>query len=128
MAGHNAQSTTGGTKIGAKIEIVVGKEKETVVPYVIYNGQDQKYFGAESKLLGTQIEFLGMSIGGMGDGTSAIQIALKNAGGIPLSGKSEALIAEVSVKPFISLVWVGTLMMLTGFVIAILRRKRADVV
>jgi cytochrome c-type biogenesis protein CcmF len=128
MAGHNAQSTEGGTRIGAKIEIAVGDEKETVVPYVIYNGKEQKYFGVESKLLGTKIDFLAMSIGGMGDGSSAIQIALKNAGGIPLSGKSEALVAEASVKPFISFVWVGTLMMLTGFVIAILRRKRADVV
>ncbi|MBP6673391.1 MAG: hypothetical protein KA247_09590, partial [Bacteroidetes bacterium] len=117
-----------GTRIGAKIEIVLGNEKETVVPYVIYNGKEQKYFGVESKLLGTQIDFLAMSIGGMGDGSSAIQLALKNAGGIPLSGKSEALVAEASVKPFISFVWIGTLMMLTGFVIAILRRKRADVV
>ncbi|MFZ4622552.1 MAG: cytochrome c biogenesis protein CcsA, partial [Bacteroidota bacterium] len=124
MAGHNAQNTTGGTRIGAAIEITVGNEKETVVPYVVYNGKEQKYFGVESKLLGTKIEFLAMSIGGMGDGSSAIQIALKNAGGIPLSGKSEALVAEASVKPFISFVWVGTLLMLTGFVIAIMRRKR----
>ncbi|MFA5835081.1 MAG: cytochrome c biogenesis protein CcsA [Bacteroidota bacterium] len=127
MGGHNAQSTDGGTKVGATLEITKGHEKETVVPYVIYNGQDPKYFGVESKLLGGKIEFLSMSIGGMGEGRSAIQIAIKNEGEIPLTGSKEALVVEASVKPFISLVWVGTLFVLTGFVISILRRKRADV-
>lgn len=127
MSGHNAQSTDAGTRIGAKIDIVVGEQKETIIPYAVYKGSEQKYFGAESKLLGTTVDFLGMSIGGMGEGKSAIQLLLKNAGGIPLSGKSEALVAEASVKPFISLVWVGTLLMLTGFVISILRRKKADI-
>lgn len=126
MKGHNTQSTDDGTRIGAKIEIVVGDETETVIPYVIHNGTEQKYFDAESKLLGTRIEFLAMSIGGMGDGKSAIQIGVKNAGGIPLSGKKEALVVEASVKPFISLVWIGTLFILGGFVLSILRRRKAD--
>jgi cytochrome c-type biogenesis protein CcmF len=128
MSGHNAKSTDGGTRIGAKIEIVVGTETETVVPYVIFDGKEQKYFGATSKLLGTQIEFLSMSIGGMGEGKSAIQIGVKNAGGIPLSGKKEALVVEASVKPFISLVWIGTLFVLGGFVLSILRRRKADTI
>ncbi|MFA6437926.1 MAG: cytochrome c biogenesis protein CcsA [Bacteriovoracaceae bacterium] len=127
MAGHNSQNTNGGTKIGAKIEINVGEQTETVIPYVIYNGKEQKYYDVESKLLGTKIEFLAMNIGGMGDGKSAIQIAVKNAGGIPLSGRNEALVVEASVKPFISLVWIGTVLVLGGFVLSILRRKKADV-
>jgi cytochrome c-type biogenesis protein CcmF len=127
MKGHNTQSTDGGTRIGAKIEIVVGDQTETVVPYVIYDGKEQKYFDAESKLLGTKIEFLAMNIGGMDEGKSAIQIGVKHASGIPLSGAKETLVVEASVKPFISLVWIGTFFILGGFVLSILRRRKADV-
>lgn len=126
MAGHNPQSTAGGTRIGAKIVIEAGGETETVVPYVVFDGKKQEYFGVESKLLMTKIEFLSMSIGGMGDGKSAIQIQVQNLGGIPLSGKREALVVDASVKPFISLVWIGTLFVLGGFVLSILRRRLAD--
>jgi cytochrome c-type biogenesis protein CcmF len=128
MSGHNMQSTDKGTKIGAKIQITVGEQMETVVPYVIFDGKEQKYFGVDSKLLGTKIEFLSMSIGGMGEGKSAIQIGVKNEWGIPVSGRKEALVVEASVKPFINLVWIGTLFVLGGFVLSILRRRKADTV
>jgi cytochrome c-type biogenesis protein CcmF len=127
MGGHNTQEANGGMKIGVKLELVSGDEKETVIPYVVYEGQQPKYFGAQSKLLGGEIELVAMSIGGMGDGKPAIQIRLKKAGGEmpPLTNK-EVLIVEASVKPFISLVWVGTALVMIGFFISILRRKLAD--
>ncbi|MDP1676271.1 MAG: cytochrome c biogenesis protein CcsA [Bacteroidota bacterium] len=127
MTGHNAKSMEGGTRIGVKLDIVSGYEKETVIPYVINNGQQQKYFGVKSKLLGGEIELLAMSIGGMGDGKSAIQIQLKKEGEVmPPMQHKEVLVVEASVKPFINLVWVGTVLVLLGFFIAILRRKLAD--
>jgi len=127
MAGHNPNSMEGGTKIGVKLDIVSGYEKETVIPYVVNNGKDQKYFGVQSKLLGGEIELLAMSIGGMGDGKSAIQIQLKKEGeAMPPMQQKEVLVVEASVKPFINLVWVGTVLVLLGFFIAILRRKLAD--
>ena len=98
-----------------------------MIPYVINKGEHQEFFGVESKLLGGKIEFVAMSIGGMGGGKSAIQIQLKKVGGemSPIQHK-EVLVVEASVKPFINLVWVGTVLVLLGFVIAILRRKLAD--
>jgi cytochrome c-type biogenesis protein CcmF len=127
MAGHNPNSMEGGTKIGVKLDIVSGYEKETVIPYVINNGKDQKFFGVESKLLGGKIEFLAMSIGGMGEGKSAIQLQLKKEGEkMPSMAHKEVLAVEASVKPFINLVWIGTILVLLGFFIAILRRKLAD--
>ncbi|MFA6469193.1 MAG: cytochrome c biogenesis protein CcsA [Bacteroidota bacterium] len=128
MGGHNAQGTKGGTKVGAKLEITTAAGSETIIPYVLYDGGEPKYFGASSKLLSSEIEFLAMSIGGMGEGRSAIQIGVKHVSGIPLIGKKEVLVVDASVKPFISLVWFGTLLVMTGFVLAIVRRKRADVV
>ncbi|NUN68771.1 MAG: cytochrome c biogenesis protein CcsA [Bacteroidetes bacterium] len=126
MAGHNPQSTAGGTRIGAKILIEADGQSETVVPYVVFDGKKQEYFGVESKLLGTKIEFLSMNIGGMGEGKSAIQIQMIHQAGIPIAGKREALVVDASVKPFISLVWIGTFFVLGGFVLAILRRRMAD--
>jgi cytochrome c-type biogenesis protein CcmF len=127
MAGHNTNSTEGGAKIGVKLEIKSGYEKETVIPYVINKGGHQEFFGAESKLLGGKIEFLAMNIGGMGGGKSAIQIQLKKESQemAPMQHK-EILIVEASVKPFINLVWIGTVLVLFGFFLAILRRKLAD--
>jgi cytochrome c-type biogenesis protein CcmF len=127
MGGHNPQGMNGGTKIGVKLEIISGYEKETVVPYVVYEGQQQKYFSAQSKILGGEVELVAMSIGGMGDGKSAIQIRLKKEGQkMPPMQNKEVLVVEASVKPFISLVWVGTALVMIGFFIAILRRKLAD--
>ncbi len=127
MGGHNPNNMSGGTKIGVKLEIVSGYEKETVIPYVVNDGQQQKYFGAQSKLLGGEIELIAMSIGGMGEGKSAIQIRLKKEGKeLPPMKSKEVLVVEASVKPFINLVWVGTALVMIGFFISILRRKLAD--
>lgn len=126
MGGHNSESTDGGTKVGAKLEITSSYEKETVVPYVIYEGQQPKYFGVKSKLLGGTIELLGMSIGGMGEGRSAIQIEVNTNGEILSAGNKESLVVEASIKPFIGLVWLGTLLVMGGLFISIQRRKNAD--
>jgi cytochrome c biogenesis factor len=70
-----------------------------------------------------------MSIGGMGDGRSAIQISLAQKDSISSGANTKEILAvEASVKPFISLVWIGTLLVFTGFIISIQRRKKADTV
>ena len=112
-------------KVGAVLEVTSGTEKETVTPYVLYD-DGQKYFAADSKLLGGPVQLIAMSIGGMGDGRSMIQISVQNNNATTAPVSKETLVVEASLKPFISLVWVGTLLVLTGFVISILRRKRAD--
>jgi cytochrome c-type biogenesis protein CcmF len=125
MGSHNQKGDKGKMKVGAVLEVSLGDEKETVTPYVLYDN-GQKYFSADSKLLGGPVELIAMSIGGMGDGRSMIQISVKNNSSSATAVSKETLVVEASVKPFISLVWFGTLMVLTGFVISILRRKRAD--
>lgn len=126
MGGHSMTGSEGTTKVGAKLDIISGNEKETVIPYVIFDGKHPKYVGADSKLLGGHIEFLAMSIGGMGEGRSAIQIGVEHISGIPLSSEKETLVVEASIKPFISLVWIGTILVLAGLFISIQRRKQSD--
>ncbi len=125
MGSHNKQDENGKMKVGAVLEVTSGTDKETVTPYVLYD-DGQKYFAADSKLLGGPVQLIAMSIGGMGDGRSMIQISVQNNNATTAPVSKETLVVEASLKPFISLVWVGTLLVLTGFVISILRRKRAD--
>ncbi len=125
--GSHGAAGDGKMKVGAVLEISLNGKEEKVIPYVVYDAEP-KYFSAESKLLGGPVQLSAMSIGGMGDGRSMIQISVPHSDEQPAPAPKETLIVEASVKPFISFVWVGTLMMLTGFVIAILRRKRADAV
>lgn len=125
MGSHNQKSSNDKVKVGAVLEIISGNEKETVIPYVVYDGEP-KYFGAESKLLGGPVQLNAMNIGGMGEGRSAIQISVEHNHDTHVSANKETLIVEASVKPFISLVWIGTFLVLTGFIVSIQRRKRAD--
>ncbi len=125
MSGHDAVSPNGGMKVGATLEITSGNEKETVIPYVLFGGTAPKYFSVDSKLLGGKVQMLAMNIGGMGDGQSSIVLSLDGVHRATAPSK-EILTVEASIKPFISLVWIGTLLVLTGFVLSILRRRKAD--
>ena len=127
MKSHDPSKSEGGTKVGVVLEVTGGHEKEKVVPHVMMGTETPQYFGAESKILGTTILLHSMSIGGMDDGRSAIQISLAKKEGSQLTAnKKEVLVIEASIKPFITLVWIGTVLVMIGFFISILRRKLAD--
>lgn len=129
MTSHDPAKSDGGMKVGVVLDIVSMYDKERVVPFVMMGDGTPEYFGAESKILGTTVLLTSMSIGGMGDGRSAIRISLANTDGNHSGANAkEVLAVEASVKPFISLVWIGTLLVFTGFIISIQRRKKADTV
>ncbi len=119
-----SQMGGGGMKVGAVLEISSAAQKETVTPFVLFGEKEPKYFPAESKLLG-KIQMLTMNVGGMGEAKSSVQLSLLQNSTQHQSPK-EALVVEASIKPFISLVWIGTALLLVGFVVSIFRRKRAD--
>ena len=53
---------------------------------------------------------------------SAIDLAVEIPGQNKMTG--ETLIAEASIKPYINLVWLGTVTLIVGFVVTIVRRVR----
>lgn len=129
MKSHDPAQSSGGMKVGVVLEVTRMYDKEKVVPYVVMGTATPEYFGADSKILGTTIMLNSMSIGGMGDGRSAIQISLAKKEGAHQSGqKKEVLVVEASIKPFIVLVWAGTLLVFIGFIISIQRRRKADTI
>jgi cytochrome c-type biogenesis protein CcmF len=66
------------------------------------------------------IKGMGLGNGGRGKSSITITVSTPLAEGQP--PKSETLIVEASIKPFINLVWVGTITLVIGFFITILRR------
>ena len=74
-----------------------------------------------SALLDGEVQLLTMDIS-MGQGPSTITIGIVRAG--EQASKPDVLIGEASIKPYIGLVWVGTLLMMIGFALAIVKRWR----
>ena len=64
----------------------------------------------------------GMGLGNGGRGKSSITITVITPLAEGQAQKSETLIVEASVKPFINLVWLGTITLVAGFFITIVRR------
>ncbi|HCV43086.1 MAG TPA: hypothetical protein DGH68_06345 [Bacteroidetes bacterium] len=119
MAGGGAGEMT----VGAVLELSDGKATETVTPIMTYAKDGRPtYNAAQSKLLNAPIQLTAMNVGGMGSASSSVTIEVLHPG--EDGPQSDALIVEASIKPFIGLVWVGTLIMFIGFFVAMMKRLK----
>jgi cytochrome c-type biogenesis protein CcmF len=120
MTAHGQGVPTDGMPVGAVLKIVRGSEEETITPVTLFrpNSQPQPR-PADSRLLNGRVSLMTLNVG-MEGGGSAVTVAVEKQGG----GGGEALVAEVSVKPFISLVWGGTVLILVGFALSIVNRSK----
>jgi cytochrome c-type biogenesis protein CcmF len=77
-----------------------------------------------AKLPDSDVRFTikGMGLGNGGRGKSSITVTVSTPLAEGQPKKSETLIVEASVKPFINLVWLGTVTLVAGFFITIIRR------
>jgi hypothetical protein len=99
-----------------------GEEREQLTPRLTYAPDGKPTHEAlSSQLLRGQVRLLTVNAG-MGPTPSSVVLGLTHAG----SGTSrpEILMVEASVKPFINLLWGGTVLMMVGFVLAIVKRWR----
>jgi cytochrome c-type biogenesis protein CcmF len=113
-----------GFPIGAAIEVKQGEKTEVVTPVTIYKeGSSPTYQSALLKDGKTSIQLLRVNVD-MTTKESNIAIAVHRDGESVKSEKNEVLIVEASVKPFISLLWTGTVILFLGFGISILRRAK----
>jgi cytochrome c-type biogenesis protein CcmF len=123
MASHDASAMTsgGGLTIGSVIELHRGKEIETVVPSMLTVQGRQEYRPQESRLMQASIVLVGMNVS-MGAEPSSVTVEVRRdvgRGAVP-----DVLVVEASTKPFIGFVWGGTVVMLAGFILAILKRTK----
>jgi cytochrome c biogenesis factor len=65
---------------------------------------------------------------GSGTKKSQVQINVVGIEGMKHAGnqKPETLIAEVSVKPFMNFVWIASMMIVSGLIIAMMRRLKQN--
>ncbi len=112
----------GGMRIAAVIDVQKDNEREQLAPLMTYAADGTPAQEAlPSRLLGGEVRLLRVNAG-MGSTSSSIVLGLTQAGGGTPS--PEILMVEASVKPFINLLWGGTVLMMTGFVLAIVKRWR----
>jgi cytochrome c-type biogenesis protein CcmF len=100
--------------VGSVLEVTDGKTKEIVTPMTVYGADGQQSSRpSESKLLNATVQLVSMNVGGIGGA---------NASTVTIGVYREALVVDASVKPFIGLVWVGTIVMFFGVILATKRR------
>jgi cytochrome c-type biogenesis protein CcmF len=122
MSGHGVQNVEGGMAIGAQLELTDGKRSETITPVTMYRpGGDPSPATTESKILQRGVRLAALNVGGEGVPSS---VTLEVSGTGEGTGPREILIVDASIKPFINLVWTGTVIMMIGFVVSILKRSK----
>ena len=119
--GHTAMGHTvdGGVTVGAVLSVDRGTDHETLTPTaVVRQGRSPEYSKEHSSLLQADVQLAGMDIGD--GGSSAIRLVV--AGGAPSS--TGVLVVEASTKPYILLLWLGTVVMFSGFALAMVKRTK----
>lgn len=114
--------------IGAQLEIDYNGKKYAVEPKMESRGGERSYVGVQIEEANLNIEMLNLDAGG------SVELSLSEitADGSIEPQQTEAVLGslwiDVSIKPFIALIWIGTLTMVLGFIISVVRRtKEANV-
>jgi cytochrome c-type biogenesis protein CcmF len=114
----------GGMSIGSVLEIKNASAREKLVAVAHYKTNAAPSFEpVRSELLGTTIQMVSMNVG-MQPTESSVTVAVNRPGSA--EPQPDVLVVEASVKPFINLLWGGTVIMLAGFALAIVKRSKED--
>jgi cytochrome c-type biogenesis protein CcmF len=118
--GMDQASVNNGMPIGAVLDVKRGSSTEQVTPVTFYKGaQSTQVQPARTKDGSLTFELLGMNVDTQAKG-SVIELKVTGLGGSAApSPKSELLVVEASVKPFMSLVWAGAFLMIVGLGISL---------
>ena len=131
MGAHGKSGMIGGgnsVTIGAVLQIKTDKDVQEIVPTTIFNAQanpEMKTAYLKSGHLGFQLESMNVA---SGTRKSQVQINVVGVEGMQHGGaqKPETLIAEISLKPFMSFVWIASVMIIGGLTLAMVRRSKQN--
>lgn len=125
MGEHGSETTMGGPDgmtIGSVLELSNGSANETIVPVAVYKPNSAPtYTPITSRLMNANVQLVGMNVG-MGGGGSTVTVEVQRDDDAHAHG--ETLVVQASVKPFVSLLWIGTVIMFGGVVLSIIRRAK----
>ncbi len=121
MNGHQMQA--GDVHIAAIIEVydTSGKRIDTIKPAMVMRGRDKKNIPAELPDKSYQVMIKGINVE---NGSLKLAMAGKKGQDTRYAGK-ELLAVEVSVKPLINVLWLGTVLLVVGFLLALYQVTRS---
>jgi cytochrome c-type biogenesis protein CcmF len=120
----------GAMNIGAVLEIATEKDVQTLTPITSYGRQgtpEMKTAYLKNSKIGFQL--VAMAVGTTNGSASRIRINVIGLGSMAHGGgeqKPEILIAEVSIKPFMSFVWIAAVLIVLGLMVAMMRRLKQN--
>lgn len=112
MAPHGQGSEM---RVGAVLELSYNGKKETATPYILF-GEDQQMTQKEAVLPDSSVIFLEHV--NADQGMVALSVGKKGQQGV------ETLLLEVSTKPLINILWLGTIVIMVGLFLMTWRRSK----
>ena len=117
-------------KVGARLTINSGENTFHAIPAVIFDGGQNRSENAEILFnqAGKQ-QKITVILNGLDANQKTIELQLEglNENSLPITEAKELLIIEISRKPFMSVLWIGTIIITLGAIIALLNRMSPPV-
>lgn len=111
-------------QIGAVITIEGNGKKDEVELLRKQSGGEVEFTAYESKDLNLKLQLTNLSASGI----ELIASSLDSQPETKTQEKQEVLTVNASIKPFVSLVWIGVLVMVMGFFVAVARRLKDSLI
>ncbi len=120
MPDQNGSDPHGGTLIGAIIELAKGDSVKTDTVYASFDPNTGGLLAMWKDLGigGYKIAFYNLVVDRENMSNSQVEFAFSKDENAEITG-SEQLVIEFNIKPFMSLVWLGFILMIAGFIIPI---------
>jgi len=118
----NHQMGSGQMMITAIVEIWQENEKDKIIlkPAVVVKGDNREIRSADLYETGRQVSIAGINVE-----SNSIGLAITKETNTQNTKQSrEILAAEISIKPLISVLWIGTVLLIAGFSVALYNRSQ----
>ena len=117
----SAMMSGGNFRIGVSLKLNYNGKSEIIEPYMENTGEGPQFYPAESQGADLKVYINNMNASqGMVELTFDSLSSESEQKSVP----KEILTIEASIKPFISLIWLGVVVMVIGFVISAYRRSK----
>jgi cytochrome c-type biogenesis protein CcmF len=112
----------GGFSIGAVLEVSSGNQTEKIQPLMKNDGRGPTFIPAKPSFANVEFTISKLKPNREDPSQSRVELSYRDLSASGLQSKAETLVVEASIKPFINLVWAGTITLLLGFIVTIVRR------
>jgi cytochrome c-type biogenesis protein CcmF len=109
--------------IGANLLVEKDGKKSAVVPKMKNSNGQMTYEPALAE--GVKFNIVGIQPNSEDPEKSSVEMAVETPNpDAPKENKPETLVVEASIKPYINVLWIGTFIILVGFIMTMIRRAR----